>query len=156
MPADKRLAAAEAFWRDERTADVRAQHVEAIFAIARRFNFRAKSVQALPIERRAKQLAQLGDVSDTVASRALIAYHITAQRPMMSAFLDALGIAHDQGLITAENVPPPDAARLAAAVDALRAAFPAADVDLYLRTLLLLDGDTWSALGAARDRPAAL
>jgi hypothetical protein len=65
---------------------------------------------------------------------------------MMSAFLDALGIAHDQGLITAETVPPPDAARLAPAVAALRQAFPSVDVDLYLRTLVAMDADTWGQL----------
>jgi hypothetical protein len=146
LPPDRRLAAADAFWRDDRTADVAAQHYEAIFAIAKRLNFRAKTVQTLPLERRARQLAQLGDVSDTVASRALIAYHLAAQRPMMSAFLDALGIAHDQGLITAETVPPPDAARLAPAVAALRQAFPSVDVDLYLRTLVAMDADTWGQL----------
>jgi hypothetical protein len=146
MPAEKRLAAADAFWRDTRTADVAAQHYEAIFAIAKRLNFRAKTVQTLPLERRARQLAQLGDVSDTVASRALIAYHLAAQRPMMGAFLDALGIAHEQGLITAENVPTPDGEKLASAVAALRQAFPAADVDLYLRTLVAMDGETWGPL----------
>ena len=40
--------------------------------------------------------------------------------------------------------PAPDA--LAEAVDKTRAAFPREAVDLYLRTLLVLDGDTWSGL----------
>ena len=80
------------------------QHVEAIAAIARRMNFRTKSVQALPIDRKARQLAQLTDVSDAVATRALIAYHFSAQRPMMAAFLNALGVANDNGLITADDV----------------------------------------------------
>ena len=40
MPLDKRIQAAEAFWRDEESADIQAQHVEAIVTIARRLNFR--------------------------------------------------------------------------------------------------------------------
>jgi hypothetical protein len=35
---------------------------------------------------------------------------------------------------------------LASAVQAVRAAFPPEDVDLYLRTLAALDGDTWNGL----------
>ena len=98
---------------------------EAIATIARRLNFRAKSVHSLSAERRAKQLAQMADVSDAVASRALVAYHFAAERPLMAAFLDALGIAHDQGLIKEDEVAPPDAAKTASAVKTVREAFPA-------------------------------
>jgi hypothetical protein len=143
MPVEKRRAAAEAFWADEETPEIQAQHVEAIVAIARRLNFRPKSVQALPLERRAKQLAQIGDISDGLATRALIAYHFAAQRPIMTTFLDALGIAHENGLITEEEVAPPDRERLAAATAALLEAHPAEDARRYLRTLVALDGETW-------------
>ena len=142
MPLDKRALAAEAFWRDTESPDIAAQQAEAVVAIARRLNFRTRSVQALPIERRAKHLAQL-DVSEGIATRALISYHFTLQRPLMSAFLDALGIAHEDGLISEENVAPPEAARLAAAVETVRGTFPSDDVERYLRTLATLDGDTW-------------
>jgi hypothetical protein len=103
-------------------------------------------VQSLSIDKRARHLAQLPDVSDSIATRALIAYHFASQRPLMAAFLDALGIAHDNGLITEEDVPPPAATDLARAVEALRGAFPPDDVDRYLKTLAMLDGDTWAAL----------
>jgi hypothetical protein len=109
-------------------------------------NFRPKSVATLPIERRAKHLARLADVSDTVATRALIAYHMAAKRPLMAAFLDALGIAHDNGVISQEEVPKPDPAKLAAAVRTIRDAFPAEDVELYLTTLELVDGETWAGV----------
>jgi hypothetical protein len=143
MPLDKRVQAADAFWRDEESADIQAQHVEAIVTIARRLNFRPKSVQALPVERRAKQLAQINEVSDALATRALIAYHFATQRPLMTTFLDALGLAHENGLITAEDVAPPEREPLAAATAALLAAHPADDAMRYLRTLVTLDGDTW-------------
>ena len=109
LPPATRLQLAEAFWDDteEGDSDAAIQHIEAIAAIARRLNFRAKSVQALPIEKKARHLAQLGDVSDAVATRALIAYHFASQRPMMAAFLNALGVANDNGLITAEDVDRP-------------------------------------------------
>ena len=143
LPINKRVVAADAFWRDEDAEDIHVQHIEAIVAIAKRMNFRPKSVQALPIDRRAKQLAQLSDVSDALATRALISYHFAAQRPLMSAFLDALGIAHENGLITAEGVEPPGREALAQAADKVREGFPADDVTLYLRTLAVLDAETW-------------
>ena len=147
LPPSTRLSLADAFWREvgDDTTETNAQHVEATVAIARRLNFRPKSIQALPIERKAKQLAQLSDVSDTIATHALIAYHFTTQRPLMAAFLDALGIANDNGMITAEDVKPPEPEQLREAIGKL-STFPGEDVSLYLRTLSALDEDTWRHL----------
>jgi hypothetical protein len=143
LPVEKRLVAADAFWRDEQGLD---QQIEAVAALARKLNFRSRSFQALPIERRARLLAQAADVSDTVAARALVAYHFAHERPLMAAFLDALGITHENGLIADEQVPAPDRALLAGAVERIRSGFPADAVDLYLRTLLAIDGDTWGGV----------
>ncbi len=148
MPMEKRVQAAEAFWRDTDSPDIQVQQMEATVTLARRLNFRTRSVQALPVERKARQLAQLGDVAEAIATRALIAYHFTNQRPLMGSFLDALGIAHEDGLITAEEVPAPDRDRLASAVAAVKLSFDANDVQLYLRTLAALDGETWSQVDA--------
>jgi hypothetical protein len=146
LPIEKRVQAAEAFWRDAESPDIEAQHAEAVSAIAQRLKFRTRTVLGLPVERRARQLAQMADVSDAIATRALIAFHFAARRSLMATFLDALGIEHDNGLITVDDVPPPDESRLAAAVDALRQSHPAEDVEIYLRTLAALDGDTWANL----------
>lgn len=145
MTPEKRLTAAQAFWNDEHGFD---QQMEVVMTLARKLNFRPKSVPALPIEKRSKLLAGMEDVSDAVASRALIAYHLAAERPMMAAFLDALNIEHDNGLITAEEVPAPDKGKLVDGVSALKAAFPEDSVRLYLHTLVLLDGDTWADLNS--------
>ena len=147
MNAEQRLAAAGAFWKEDQS-DIELQHADAIHTIARRLNFRVKSVQALPIERRTRLLAQLSDVSDSVATRALISYHFNTKRELMAAFLDALGITHENGLINEESVAPPDRERLVAAIAQLRSSFSPTDVDLYLRTLSTLDGDTWAELEA--------
>lgn len=144
MPLEKRTQAALAFWHDSESPDIEMQHAEALAMLARRLNFRAKSMQSLPVERRAKHLAQVSDLPDTIATRALIAYHFTNQRPLMSAFLTALGIEHDEGLIQAEEVAAPSRDQLAAAVATARSTFDAADVDLYLKTLAALDSETWT------------
>lgn len=143
MPSDQRVAAAEAFWLDEQSAE---QQLEAIGAIAGHMKFRTKTVLGLAIDRKARYLATLPVVSENVAARALVSYHLETQRPMMGAFLDLLGITHEDGLIAEENVTKPDADRLRTAAAELAAAYPAADVALYLGTLVSQDPETWEAL----------
>jgi hypothetical protein len=148
MTAEQRAAAADAFWKEDQ-ADIQMQHMEAIVTIARRMNFRPKSVQALPLERKSKMLAQMADVSDSIATRALISYHFQTKRDLMAAFLDAVGITHENGMIAEESVPPPPADKLAAAIKDVRTKFSPTDVDLYLHTLATLDGDTWAGMDEA-------
>jgi hypothetical protein len=74
---------------------------------------------------------------------------------MMSAFLDELGIAHEDGLISEDNVAKPDEAKVRAAASAVAAKFPADDVAIYFRTLVSQDPDTWEALiDAPESQPA--
>ena len=143
MPVERRLVAADAFWQDENGVE---QQVEAIVAIAQKLKFRPKSVQTQPLDRKSKQLAHMNDVSETIATRALIAYHLAAERSMMGAYLDALGIEHENGLIASEEVPAPPADKTAAACKILAEKFPADRVALYLNTLLTQDPDTWGTL----------
>jgi hypothetical protein len=143
LSPERRLAAAELFWSDEQSTE---QQIEAVGALASHMKFRPKSVIGLPIEKKAKYLATLPAVSDTVAARALVNYHLDRQRPMMGAFLDLLGITHEDGLISEENVTKPDAVQLKAAAAELSSKYPKEDVALYLSTLVSQDPDTWGAL----------
>jgi hypothetical protein len=143
MPPDRRVAAAELFWADEQSTE---QQLEAVAALAAHMKFRAKSVIGLPLEKKAKYLSTLPTVSDAVAARALVNYHLERQRPMMGAFLDSLGIAHEDGLISEENVTKPEPEKLQAAAKELAAKYPEPDVSLYLSTLVSQDPDTWGSL----------
>jgi hypothetical protein len=143
LPADKKLQAADAFWRDENAA---AEQAEAVAAIAQRIKFRLKSVLTMAEEKKARQLASLPGVSELLAARLLIAYHLAHQRPMMGAFLSALGIAHEEGLIADDDMKPPDPGMLEQAAKTLAGSYPAEDVALYLSTLTWQDPDTWGAL----------
>jgi hypothetical protein len=143
MSPEKRVDAAELFWSDEHSTD---QQVEAIASLAAHMKFRTKSVVSLPVERKAKYLVGLPNVSDSIAARALVNYHLARQRPMMAAFLDALGITHEQGLIAEENVAAPDAAKMAEAAAELASKYPAEDVSLYFSTLVSQDPETWKPL----------
>jgi len=146
MSADQRTRAARAFWEDEQSAD---DQMQAVLLISQQKKFRPKSVMALDLDRKSRHLASLHNVPETVAARALISYHLAEQRPMMGAFLDALGIAHENGLIKDETVAAPSKDRLVEAIAKVRESFPAEDVDLYLRTLTTLDGDTWANVDEA-------
>src|SRR5262245_13406309 len=143
LPLERRVTAAELFWEDDQSTD---QQLEAIAAIATHMKFRTKSVLALTPEKRAKYLATLPSVSDTIAARALVNYHLAHQRPMMAAFLDGVGISHEEGLITQEEVAKPASDQLAAAASDLVAKFPAEDVSLYFSTLVSQDPDIWGEL----------
>ena len=150
MTAAQRLAAARAFWSDDQATD---DQVQAVMLIAGQKKFRPKSVIALDLDRKAKHLASIVNLPEGLAARVLILYHLAEQRPMMGAFLDALGIAHEEGLIQEDEVRP-DPGKLAPAAAAIRAAYPAEDVSLYLQTLLCQDPATWGALSELIGPPA--
>jgi len=143
LPPDLRVAAAGAFWADEQAA---LEQAEAVALIARQIKFRPKSVLSLTVDKKARHLAGLVQVSDLLAARLLISYHLECKRPMMGAFLDALGIAHEDGLIKEEEPKAPDATTLDTAVNALTAAYPKADVARYFWALLWQDPETWGGL----------
>jgi hypothetical protein len=152
MSPEQKQQAAEAFWSDDNAG---MEQAEAIGYIAQRIKFRPKSVYALPVEKKARHLLAMPGVSEIIAARLLVVYHLAQQRPMMGSFLDALGIAHEEGLIADEDMPPPSEEKLRHAATAIAATYPADDVALYLTTLVWQDFDTWGALADAPERKSA-
>ena len=143
LPAERRIAAAGLFWADEQSAE---QQMEAIAAIAAHMKFRTKTLFGLSQEKKSKYLSTLPNISESIAARALVNYHLETQRPMMGAFLDSLGIAHENGLINDESVAKPDGEKLRAAATELAGKYPAEDLNLYFSTLVSQDPDTWGGL----------
>jgi hypothetical protein len=143
LPIDARQAAATAFWSDDQAG---VEQTEGVALIAKQIKFRPKSVLTLSVEKKAKHLATMGQVSDLLAARLLVSYHLHHQRPMMGRFLDLLGIAHEDGLITDDSPTAPPAEKLDEAAKALATEFPEADVSLYFWTLLWQDPETWGGL----------
>src|SRR4030095_5506148 len=121
LTPERKQQAAAAFRRADNAA---AEQAEAIAAIAIRIKFRVKSAQALPVEKKARHLVALGNVSEMIAARLLVAFHLAHQRPMMASFLDALGIAHEDGLIASEDLGAPPAETVAEAARAPAAHYP--------------------------------
>ena len=150
LSPEQRLRIAKALWLDEHAAG---DQLQAVQLISQQKKFRPKTVNALDDDQKARHLASLGSLPDHLAVAALIAYHLAEQRPMMSAFLDALGIAHENGLIQDERITP-DPAKVGPAVAQLTQQFPAESVSLYVDTLLCQDPETWGVLSGARERLA--
>ena len=143
MSDAEKLRAAEAFWRDPEGVP---QHVEAMALLAQRLKARPRYIQGLAIEKKANHLARYVGMPDLLAARLLVSYHLAHQRPMMAAFLDAMGVPHDNGLITSELEGPVSADKVAAGAAAVQAAYAPQDVQRYFATLLAQDPETWAAL----------
>jgi hypothetical protein len=142
MTGEQRLRAARALWND---ADARAEQVQAAGVIAQQLKFRPKTVAGLDGDKKARYLTNVANVSDELAAKLLVTYHLAEQRPMMSTFLDALGVAHEAGLIK-DDAAPPDPTLMAGAAAAIATRYPAEDVAVYLNTLLCQDAKTWGGL----------
>src|SRR3954452_2917246 len=144
MSADQRLRAARAFWAEEEASD---DQLQAVMLIAQQKKFRPKFVLSLDDERRAKHLATIVGLPEALAARCLVIYHLKDHREMMGAFLDALGLKHDNGLIEDDDAKP-DAEKIGPAVETIAAKYPAEDVSLYLTTLVCQDPETWGGLSS--------
>jgi hypothetical protein len=142
MNSAQRLASARAFWADDEAID---DQIQAALLIAQQKKFRPKTVIGLDLDRKSKHLASLASLPDSIAGRVLVLYHLTDQRALMGRFLDALGIAHEDGLIKEDDVKP-DKTKLAPAAAAVAQEFAPDDVRLYLTTLLCQDPETWGGL----------
>ena len=147
-----RELAARAMWTSD-DDDVR---LEASMALSQQLRFRPQFVAKLPLVKRVGYLARQVRPDDMLAGSLLLALHLGERRPMLTTFLDALDIPHEDGVIDEEHdLAPPEDGPLASAVTALDERFPAGAVDIYLATLLALDPDTWGPLRAVLVERAA-
>ena len=120
---------------------------EADAAIAAAIHFRPVAVRKLSLEKRIGYLLKAVRPDDSLATSLLLALHLDRRRPLLGRFLDRLGIPQDDGMIDPDHdLEPPDGERLRGAVAALREEFPAAEVDLYLASLLAMEPETWGGL----------
>ncbi len=99
-------------------------------------------------QRHAEMLVSLSRPRMEEAAAGLIrGWLLKAQTALVTGFLDALGVPHDQGVV--EEFPASvDDAKLTAAVEALLAKFPREIVIIYLNTLKATGGVEWPNLVA--------
>ena len=77
MTDAQRQAAAEAFWADDESV---AEQTEVMLLLSKKLNFRYKSVEGMAPERKTTHLLKLAQVSEGVAARLLVTYHLATQR----------------------------------------------------------------------------
>lgn len=149
---DARREILTAFWRH---ADETARLV-ALAHLAKALRFREQTLRKSPPEKKADLLAsRLGapELEETFEA-ALMTYHTTAARELMTDFLDRWGVPHEEGVIQADDYAIPDEAAVERAIDELKGKWPLRTVLLYLASAGLLMGEglpawreaTWPAV----------
>ena len=112
--------------------------------VAKVLRFRPQSIRKLSIEERARTAKRLLESSRNaeLAYELLGAYLIKNCKELVTGFLDATGVKHDQGMIENVEQQKPDAARLPGAVAELDKKFAPEDVTIYLA----ICAEQWPAL----------
>jgi hypothetical protein len=147
LTREERVSAAAHFWREPAEDVIGA----ALSAVIKARRIRPQVARALSADEQARALGGVLDPGESVAAALLVALHLGERRPILVTFLDAAGLAHEEGILKDEDggvaVLGEDAAR--AGVRALAAAYPREQVQTYLNTLWLQDPDRWRILERA-------
>jgi hypothetical protein len=145
LTPEERLAAATRFWEQPGQEVV----ASALAAIVKARRLRPQVARSLPDDTKARTLAALVDPGgEPVAAALLVALHLGERRGMLVAFLDALGLPHEEGLLRDEAAGAVDAEAARGGVQVLLERFPADQVRTYLNTLWLQDPERWASLEA--------
>jgi hypothetical protein len=148
LPKEERLAAATAFFA-EPPPELAGT---AIGALVKARHLRPQAARALAPDAQARILATVLDPGEPLAQGLLVSLHLGHRRPLLAAFLDALSLPHEDGVLKEEGeaAAPVSPEQARAGVAAL-ASFPAGPVRTYLNTLWLQDAERWGALEAAAE-----
>jgi hypothetical protein len=141
VDADRRRMILADFWR---FADPQSRLAAQSF-LARALHFRDVRIKQMPPEKKGELLAAriANAEAEPFLEAALMQHHVHRANALMAAFLDRWGVPHVDGAIEADDVTPPDEAKVRDAVAALAGQFDAGDVRLYLASVGLLMGDGW-------------
>ena len=141
-PAD-RMAAALHFWKEPPQMAA----ASALGVLVKTRHLRPQAARALAPEQQARILSSVLDPGETVAGFLLVALHLGERRALLKAFLDALKLPHDDGILKeeADKIEITDAS-IETAVKDLSGQFPREQLEVYLNTLYLQDPERWGVL----------
>jgi hypothetical protein len=152
LTREERVAAATHFWQ-EPPPSLMGSGLAAIVAARK---LRPQAARALPPAEQAKILASILDPGESLAGFLIAALHLGERRPLLRAFLDALELPHEDGMLKPESDDIViDEAKVQAAIKKISADFPREQVELYLNALWLQDPDRWGVLRPAAEAMAA-
>ncbi|PYP81549.1 MAG: hypothetical protein DMD35_00835 [Gemmatimonadetes bacterium] len=145
LTSEERTAAITAAMVDDENGWVKATTRT---AVAGAIKFRPQTVATWPKQKLVAEAARVPIEDVQLLSAFLVDLHLGTRRPMMAAFLDGVGVKHDDGRIDTEATGPIEVTseRLRAAADDLASRFPLDEVVTYFLTLLLQDAQTWSGV----------
>lgn len=144
LDPETREVAARTIYSDALDDDT--SRLEADTAIANTLRFRPVAVRKLPLDKRVGYLLRAVRADDSLASTLLLALHLGRRRAMLGAFLDGLGIEHEDGVIQVDDFETPTAEQLTDAVEAVYEGFPANEAEVYFATLIVMEPEVWEGL----------
>jgi hypothetical protein len=102
--------------------------------VAKLLRFRPQAIKKIPIEKRAKLAKNWIEQKHNaeLCYEFFGTYLVQKKKELVTGFLDATGVPHDEGMIENIDAARPDPARIDAAVKELDGKFGADDVTLYL------------------------
>ena len=145
---EERLLAATAFFQEAppELAGV------ALGALVKARNLRPQAARSLAPDAQARILATVLDPGEPLSQGLLVSLHLGHRRPLLAAFLDALGLPHEDGVLKEEaDAEGPVSVDEAKAALAALTSFPHAQVQTYVNTLWLQDPGRWGALEAVAE-----
>jgi hypothetical protein len=103
-----------------------------------------------PLEKQAaaarRALARVGACD--AAEEVLATYFVECQRPLLVEWLDAVGVAHEEGVLSDDRPPSPPPEKLREAVSAFRSGETRAERELLLRAFAAQSAIEWPELDA--------
>jgi len=112
--------------------------------VARSLHFRPQAIRKLPMAQRARRARMLIETSANaeLAYEIVGGYLLKTRKELVTGFLDATGVKHEDGMIQDIDGANPAKDKIAPAVAELDRKFPAEDVTLYL----VLCAEQWPKL----------
>jgi len=143
MNDEERRQAALALWND---GDRDARTVVEM-TLAQALKFRPGSLRKLPVDKLIGRLLRMApELPESILFQFLFYFHMNERRPLMVEFLDAVGLPHDDGVLTLDDdTEPPASEAVEAAARALLEAHEH-EALIYLSTLLIADSELWSGV----------
>ena len=102
--------------------------------VAKALRFRPQAIRKVPMPKRAAKARRLieGPKNSELAYELFGTYLVKTKKELVTGFLDATGVVHEDGMIEDLDAAAPDPAKLEGALKELDGKFDTADVTLYL------------------------
>ena len=102
--------------------------------VAQSLHFRPQAIRKLPMAQRAKRARMIIETSrnSDLAYELVGGYLLKTRKELVTGFLDATGVKHEQGMIEDVDGAKPAPEKIAPALTELDRKFPKEDVTLYL------------------------